>query len=634
MLMNKTHFLTRFRLAVLAAGICSNVIFAQPQYQLTWESLQKHPVPQWFADAKFGIYAHWGVYSVPAFDNEWYPHNMYIEDSKVYKHHVSTYGDPSKFGYKDFIPLFRAEKFDADQWADLYVRAGAKFAGPVAEHHDGFSMWGSEINRWNAADMGPRRDIVGELIAALRKRNLKVIASFHHAHNFQGYYTEKEGWDTADPQYGDLYGKFKDPRLALERWLAKIGEVIDKYQPDQIWFDFGLGKIPDEYKRKMAVYYYNQEAAWGKDVIITRKHEDLPEGVGVLDIERAKMEKPASFLWQTDDSIAVNTWCYTNQIQLKTAEELIHELIDIVSKNGILLLNICPKEDGTIPADQQKLLLEIGDWLKVNGEALYGSRPWEIHGEGPNLFDPGRSFGEKEREQVRFTGQDVRFTTKNDAFYVICLGWPMQELSLESLQITDRGPEAKVTMLGYSGSLNYRMDLGRELTIQIPDLQPAQRPCKYAYVLKLERFTAEVNPFMLPGSITLEPGQAVFEGDHIRAESKLNRDVIGFWDNPNERVHWLIRIPAAGRYAVRGEFSAGMGSSEIALKCGSETLQAAIPRTADWDGTRFVDLGQLWFNRPGVYHLVLQAADFKNWRPVNVYRLQFAHKQAAERIAK
>lgn len=624
--MNRTKFLTRFRYAVMAAGIYSSVIFAQQKYEPLWESLQKHPVPQWFADAKFGIYAHWGIYSVPAYDNEWYPHNMYIEDSHVYQHHIAAYGDPSRYGYKDFIPLFQAEKFNADEWADLYVRAGAKFAGPVAEHHDGFSMWDSRINRWNAADMGPKRDVVGELTAALRKRNLKVITSFHHAHNIQGYYKEKEGWDTADPQYGDLYGKFKDPRLALERWLAKIAEVIDKYQPDQIWFDFGLGKIPDEYKRKMAAYYYNQEAAWGKQVIITRKHDDLPEGVGVFDIERAKMEKPAPFLWQTDDSIAVNTWSYTNQIQLKTAEELIHELIDIVSKNGILLLNICPKADGTIPPDQEQLLLEIGEWLTINGEGIYGTRPWVIHGEGPNLYDPGRSFGEKERERIRFTGQDIRFTTKDDGFYVMCLGWPEQELILESLQIIDQKPGAKITLLGFSEPLSYRIDQGRELRIQIPEMEPEKRPCEHAYTLKLKGFTAEVNPFMLVGSITLEPRQAVFEGDRIRVDNKLGRDIISFWDSPKDQVHWLIRIPSPGRYAVRGEFSAGMGTSEVALESGSEILRATIPRTTDWESTCFVGLGQLRFERSGVYHLILRAADFQNWRPLNVYRLQFAQQ--------
>ena len=223
---NTVFLILWFRLAAVFLGITTGTGSAETVYEPTWESLQKHPVPKWFADAKFGIYAHWGVYSVPAYDSEWYPRKMYLEDDPVYSYHVQTYGDPSEFGYKDFIPQFQASNFDPDQWADLFVRAGAKFAGPVAEHHDGFSMWASKINRWNAADMGPRRDVVGELVKALRNRDLKIITSFHHAHNIQGYYPQKEGWDTADPQYGDLYGFFKDPRLGLERWQAKIKEVI------------------------------------------------------------------------------------------------------------------------------------------------------------------------------------------------------------------------------------------------------------------------------------------------------------------------------------------------------------------------------------------------------------------------
>ena len=213
------------------------------EFEETWESLTTHEFPEWFKDAKFGIYAHFGVYCVPAYGNEWYPKRMYDKDSHYQKHHIETYGALSKFGYKDFIPMFKGEKFDAEEWAELYKNSGAKFAGPVAEHHDGFSMWDSKVNRWNAADMGPKQDIAGDLIKACRKRDLKIIASFHHSFNIQGYYAKVEGADTADPKYGDLYGKFDDPKEAHERWLAKVKEVIDNYQPDQIWYDFGLKKF-------------------------------------------------------------------------------------------------------------------------------------------------------------------------------------------------------------------------------------------------------------------------------------------------------------------------------------------------------------------------------------------------------
>jgi len=615
-------------LGLLAAATAAQ---AAKKFEENWESLSRHKVPQWFKDAKFGIYTHWGVYSVPAFGNEWYPRNMYRKDSREHKHHVATYGPLSKFGYKDFIPMFKAEKFDADEWAELFVQAGAKFAGPVAEHHDGFSMWASKVNRWNVAAMGPKRDITGELVAALRKRGLKIITSFHHAFNIQGYYPTVEGTDTADPAYADLYGKFKDPKVAHERWLAKIKEVIDAYQPDQIWFDFGLGKIPDEYKLRMAAYYYNHEAEWGRELIITRKHNHLPEGVGVLDIERGKMDRLAEFLWQTDDSVATNTWGYTEQIHLKDAEELIHELIDIVSKNGVLLLNVAPKSDGTISDDQKQLLLEIGKWLKVNGQAIYGTRTWRIHGEGPRLYDRGRGLGRSARGQVRFTGEDIRFTRKGQTLYAICLGWPGKRMSLSSLIVKSAPVSAKVTLLGYPKPLTYSVEDGR-LTVAVPNLSPAQRPCRYAYSFKLEGFAFDVDPFALPGAVTVKASEATLDGDQIRVEDKYGQPNIGFWDKPNESAHWLVRITRPGKYLVRARVSAAAGASKLALVMTRETTQSKlhyelkfqVPRTKDWAGAVTVKAGQLQFGAAGIYHLIVRPADPKNWRAVNLWQIEFA----------
>jgi alpha-L-fucosidase len=618
------NLIVRLSIAAALLGLCGRSVYAEEEAVPSWDSLQKHPVPAWPADAKFGICVVWGVYSVPAFDNEWYPRNMYIEDHEVYRHHAATYGEPAVFGYKDFIPRFTAEQFDAEAWADLMVRAGARFGGLVAEHQDGFSMWDSRINRWNAAAMGPRRDVVGELTGAIRGRNLKVLTSFHHAGNIHGYYPEKEGWDTMDPQYGDLYGKFTDPALALGRWLGKVQEVVDQYQPDQIWFDSGLGRIADEYRRRMAAYYYGRQAALGQEGILSCNTDELPEGAGIRNMEQVQMERPAPFLWQTEQSIAENTRCYTDSMRLRTAGELIRGLINVVSKNGILLLSICPKADGSIPSDQQDLLREIGDWLKINGEAIYGSRPWVIHGEGPNLNSGGRSGSERADESIRFTNQDIRFTAKGDVFYLIVLDWPSREVVPESLKVRSLGPESNITMLGFSKKLDYEIHPGRELHVAIPALQPEERPCRYAYVLKMEGFAAEVNPFVLPDSISLGPGQAVFEGERIRVETKLGRECISFWEDPKEQVHWLMRVRKPGRYQVRGEFSAGMGPSQVMLETETEKLRIMIPRTSNWESTRFVNLGEFAFARPGVYHLTLRAADIRNWRPLNVYRLQFA----------
>ncbi len=468
---------------------------AAGQWRPDWNSLSKHEIPEWFRDSKLGIYAHWGVYSVPAFGNEWYPRNMYRQGNPTFKHHVEKYGGPSKFGYKDFIPQFTAGKFDADAWADLYARAGAKFAGPVAEHHDGFSMWASKVNRWNAADMGPKQDITGELARALGERDVKVITSFHHAFNVQGYYTPGEGWDTADPRYADLYGQFEDRTLAYDRWLVKLKEVIDAYRPDQIWFDFGLQKVPDDYKRRMVAYYYNQEAKWGKPVIITRKGTHLPEGVGVLDIERGKMSGMADELWQTDDSVATNSWCYVDELKLKPAEELVHELIDIVSKNGVLLMNVSPKVDGTIPEDQRELLLAIGEWLKVNGEAVYATRPWKFHGEGPHLFDRGRGLGKIAQDQIRFVAEDIRYTQSKCGkyLYAIALGLPRGKLTLTAVKVNAAGPDAEISLLGH-GKVDYTLNDEKQPVLDVGDLSAADAPCRFAYSFKLKDFDLDIQP--------------------------------------------------------------------------------------------------------------------------------------------
>jgi alpha-L-fucosidase len=494
-----THFIGESRAAedpYLAAQLAEmDRVNAAGQWKADWDSLAKHEIPEWFQDSKFGIYAHWGVYSVPAFGSEWYPRNMYREGSGPFQHHVEKYGGPARFGYKDFVPQFTAKKFDADAWAELYARSGVKFAGPVAEHHDGFSMWASKVNRWNAGSMGPRRDITGELVAALNQRDLKIITSFHHAFNIQGYYTPGEGWDTADPEFADLYGQFQDQTLAHDRWLVKLKEVIDAYQPDQIWFDFGLQKIPDDYKRKMAAYYYNQEAKWGKPVIITRKGTHLPEGVGVLDIERGKMSGMASELWQTDDSVATNSWCHVEGLQLKPTDELVHELIDIVSKNGVLLLNVSPKADGTIPEGQRAQLLAIGDWLKVNGEAIYATRTWKFHGEGPHLFDRGRGLGKIKQDQVRFVAEDIRYTQSKDgnALYAIALGLPAKSLALTAVKVNAVGPSAGVSMLG-RGEVDFTVNDRDQLVIHVGDLSAANAPCQYAYSFKLSGFDLDIQP--------------------------------------------------------------------------------------------------------------------------------------------
>ena len=467
-------------------------------YEPTWESLKRFEVPTWYQDAKFGIFIHWGVYSVPAFGNEWYPRNMYIPGSPTYNHHLETWGPHTEFGYKDFVPMFKAKEFDAARWADLFKRAGAKYVVPVAEHHDGFAMYDSDLSRWTAAKMGPKRDIVGELAAAVRKEGMVLGVSSHRAEHwwFMNGGMEFDS-DVQDPQYADLYGpaqpgprhedrvawKNKDwqPRpnaKFLEDWLARTCELVDKYQPQVVWFDWWIEQIVFEpYLQRFAAYYYNRGLEWGKGVAINHKYDAYPQGTTVFDIERGQLSGIRPEFWQTDTSVSKNSWSYVVNQDYKTIPSLIHDLIDIVSKNGALLLNIGPKPDGTIAEPEQEMLLEIGRWLAVNGEAIYGTRPWTTYGEGPTEVFEG-AFQDTKRQG--FTAQDVRFTTKGSALYAIVLGWPESgEAAITSLG-ENSDAIRQVELLGSEQPLHWSRD-PEGLKVRLP----AEKPCQHAYTLKI-----------------------------------------------------------------------------------------------------------------------------------------------------
>ncbi|MEK7996102.1 MAG: alpha-L-fucosidase, partial [Planctomycetota bacterium] len=328
----------------------------------------------------------------------------------IYQHHLDTYGLPSKFGYKDFIPMFKAEKFDAAAWADLFEKAGARYVIPVAEHHDGFPMYDCSYTQWNAAKMGPKRDIIGELAAAVRRKGMVFGLSSHRVENWW-FYGEgrKIESDVTDERYRGLYGPARDRKESedqktppdqrfLNDWLLRCCELVDKYQPQVVWFDWWIAQpAVHPYLKTFSAYYYNRGAEWGKGVAINyTKHggESYPDTAGVLDIERGQLAAKRDLFWQTDTSVSKTSWGYVTNHEYKTVDSIVDDLVDIVSKNGCLLLNIGPKPDGTIPEPEQQMLLAIGQWLKVNGEAIYGTRPWRLFGEGPTQVAEG-SFGEK-----------------------------------------------------------------------------------------------------------------------------------------------------------------------------------------------------------------------------------------------
>lgn len=404
------------------------------KYKDSWESLQQYRVPEWYENAKFGIFIHWGVYSVPAFGSEWYSRNMYIQGSREYEHHIKTYGNQKDFGYKDFIPMFKAQKFHASEWVELFQAAGAQYVMPVAEHHDGFQMYDSELSEWNAVKMGPKRDVLGELFTEFDKSGLVSCASSHRVEHwfFMGHGKEFES-DIKEPlKRGDFYwpamperdhfDSYSEPAPTeeyLEDWLCRCCEIVDKYRPKIMYFDWWIHHSSVKpYLRKFAAYYYNRAEEWGEGVVINYKHDALAFGTGVPDIERGQFADAKPYIWQTDTAVAKNSWCYTEGNDYKTPVQIICDLVDIVSKNGRLLLNIGPKADGTIPDEDRAILLKIGEWLKINGEAIYGARMWRKSAEGPTKIQEGQ-FADSEAKQ--FTAEDIRFTVNNGCIYAICL---------------------------------------------------------------------------------------------------------------------------------------------------------------------------------------------------------------------
>jgi alpha-L-fucosidase len=465
-------------------------------FQPDWDSLANFHAPQWYQDAKFGIFIHWGAYSVPAFGDEWYPRKMYVSNSAAFKHHVATYGPQSQFGYKDLILRFKAEHFDARAWAKLFKQAGAKYIVPVAEHHDGFPMYASDVTDWCAARKGPQRDVLGELAWAFRREGLVLGASSHRAEHWwfmdQGMLFDS---DVRDTNHAALYGPASSQRLAenqsappdrqfLDDWLLRCCEIVDKYRPQVVYFDWWIGQpVFQPYLKTFAAYYYNRGVEWGKGVAINFKRwegESFPEGTGVFDVERGQLGEIQSNFWQTCNSVSRNSWGYVTNQNYKSVDQLLDDFVDIVSKNGALLLNIGPKADGTIPEHEQKMLREIGRWLKVNGEAIYGTRPWVVYGEGPTRVVAG-SFSDTKRKP--FTFEDIRFTTKGDTLYAIVLAWPTNNggVMIESLGKYATTNEVKqVKLLGYSGKLEWNQ-MPEGLAVAFPD----KPPCDYAITLKI-----------------------------------------------------------------------------------------------------------------------------------------------------
>ncbi|MDP9052096.1 MAG: alpha-L-fucosidase [Acidobacteriota bacterium] len=479
-------------------------------FQPTWESIQQnYKDPEWFRDAKFGIMMHWGIYSVPAHGSEWYVRYMYGGNAGMVQWHTEHYGPPTKFGYKDFLPMYTAAKWDPDAWAQLFKRAGAKYVLAPGEHHDGFSNWDSAINPYNAMNYGPHRYLDGDLIKAVRKVGLKTGISDHSFFHFV-FIPALPGSDQYDPKWANFYNVADKSNAArtkfMHDWVAKRIETIDKYQPDMLWFDMATDHMIDPLKQKVSAYYFNRARQWGKDVGISAKGAAWVSGQ-IMDYERegrSPMEL-VNWVWQPDDPIT-DKFGYVTEQKVFGPEQFVWKIVENTSKNGNLLLNISPRADGTIPQEQQDTLLAIGKWLEVNGEAIYSTRPWVKYGEGPvadaaaaamvavrakggyagrlngqNMGGTGVSGGGISRNG--YTAKDIRFNRRGDTLYAMVMNWPDNEpVAITSLAKGQpvEGKVKRVELLGHSGPLKFTQDAeGLKVTF------PPDKPCEFVYSLKL-----------------------------------------------------------------------------------------------------------------------------------------------------
>ena len=471
-----------------------------------WESLRQYRCPDWFRDAKFGIWAHWGPQSVPG-AGDWYARNMYIEGHAQYLHHVKTYGHPSKFGFKDIVALWTADQFDPDRLMELYVRAGAKYFVAQGVHHDNFDNWNSRHHRWNAVKKGPKKDIVGLWRAAALKRGLRFGVTEHLERSYCWFNTNKGRdqsgplagvpYDGNDPAHAEFYFPphpdtsfaypVNPPEWWPRQWFLRIQDLVDQYEPDLLYTD---GAVPfGETGRKLVAHFYNgnirrhggrSEAVYAvKNAGAVRQRGDqgdYRDGVGVLDIERGVVKEIRAEPWQTDTCIG--DWFYKTGIRYKSAPEIIQMLADVVSKNGNLLLNFPQRADGTLDDSEERILADLADWMAVNGEAIHGTRPWRIYGEGPTQFAAGTM---AEKEGRTFTPQDFRFTEKPGVLYAICLAAPAPSAALTVRSLSSGQPAVtSVALLGCRETLRWSCDAAG-LHVQLP----AMLPCAHAVTLRI-----------------------------------------------------------------------------------------------------------------------------------------------------
>lgn len=513
--------------------------YAKGPFKATWDSLQGYKVPDWYRNAKFGIWAHWGPQCEPE-HGDWYARGMYEEGSDHYKYHLQKYGHPSKFGFKDVIHQWKAEQWDPEQLVALYKRVGAKYFFAMANHHDNLDLWNSRHQPWNSVNVGPKKDIIGGWAKAARKHGLPFGVSVHAAHAwtwfetaqrsdksgamagipYDGKLTKADGkgawWEGLDPQalYAQNHplsensqdgsalhrqwhwgnGAAVPTKEYCDKFLKRTLELIDKYEPELIYFDdtvLPLYPVSDV-GLQIAAHHYNQSIKRNKGklqaVLNGKILDEMQRKCMVWDIERGQSNVIEPFTWQTDTCIG--GWHYDKRAYenkwYKSAKTVIHTLADIVSKNGNLLLNIPVKGNGTIDGQETAILEEIAAWMNINAECIYDTRPWKVYGEGPAISEaaPLSAQGFNEGKGKPFGPADMRFTVKGDTLYAIVFGWPDNgKVTIKSLSEGNALRTAAINKAELVGGPELRFQRNRDaLEVTLPDNRPA---LSYAVVLKI-----------------------------------------------------------------------------------------------------------------------------------------------------
>ena len=618
-----------------------NLSITPGKFSGTMESLTNYDCPQWFRDAKFGIWAHWGPQAVPM-EGDWYARKMYQQGSADYNDHLARYGHPSTNGWKNIIPLWKAEKWEPEKLMELYKKAGAKYFVSMGSHHDDFFLWNSPLHKWNSVNYGPHRDVVGDWQKAAKKNGLPFGVSEHLGASFtwfqDAHKSDKTGplagvpYDGANSNNWDLYhfpaepGDTKwysnNPRWQ-QQWFIEIKELVDNYHPDLLYSDGGVA-FGNEVGLSQIANFYNDNIQHNHGKLTSVYNCKQPSGGRwVQDYERGVNGGIDPYPWQCDTSIG--DWFYNKHWKYQPLNWTVHMLVDITSKNGNLLLNVVLRPDGSLDPEVETMLHQLADWTKINGEAIYGTRPWLVYGEGA-VKAKGGMF----KENFEYSAKDIRFTTKGKTLYAIALGWPADgQFIIQSLAKSDDenvNQIKRVELLGYKGQLKFTQT-AEGLIVELPGEKLSDLTCSLKITgSNLQPVTPPAAPPGIQadaqGNMILSATNAELHGTQLQLETQGGLPDIGYWNDGNESVSWTAQMPKAGNFAVSATVATLNDDASFVVDVGGKKFSAPIPMTGGWDKFQTIELGRINIKEPSKLDVKVGAHDSAGWKAINLNSVQ------------